>query len=489
MLAVALPAVSGFFLALNFGAFEPFVRRLVAFGEKHDWAAFNHVADLGGRLQQIWRNHRGLSASFLVHLAAVFFGASEVWIALSFMGHPVSVAEAVAIESLGQGSRAAAFVLPGGLGVQDGALDRRIRDIRHSGRRRARHGADQAGSRPDPRHPGLGRMAGAGRASACCPTANSDGRRSNPLMQPRPGFCRWLSVHGPRLGHIVPAIDKQAGRGQRVRVFCQFRRLGVGRLLCGGRARLRLCAFCRMGRARLCPNARPRRPRIVLPSPFSSRCTALEPDLYANLAGFCAQDYPSPVQIVFGVDDPADPADRRRPQACRRFSRSRSDIGDQCAAAWREPQSFEFDQYGAARRAMRCWSSPTATSSSRPIICKHIAAALAQPGVGPRDLPLPRRCRRRHLVAARRRGDRLSFPAQRAGRAQARPCRALLRLDDRAAQQDARRDRRLRSGGRPIGRRLCARRAGAAHRTDRRDPQLHRRPCLRGTIRARSHPS
>lgn len=122
MLAIALPAVSGFFLALNFGAFEPVVLRLVAFGERHHWAAFSHVVDLGGRLRQIWRNHRGLSASFLIHLAAVFFGAIEVWIALGFMGHPVSVAQAVAIESLGQGSRAAAFVLPGGLGVQDGAL-------------------------------------------------------------------------------------------------------------------------------------------------------------------------------------------------------------------------------------------------------------------------------------------------------------------------------------------------------------------------------
>jgi putative membrane protein len=122
LLAVALPAVSGFYLALNFGAFEPVVRWLVAFGEKRRWPAFNHVVDLGDRLQQIWRNHRGLSLSFFIHLVAVFAGASEVWIALLFMGHPVTLAQAVAIEGLGQGSRAAAFILPGGLGVQDGTL-------------------------------------------------------------------------------------------------------------------------------------------------------------------------------------------------------------------------------------------------------------------------------------------------------------------------------------------------------------------------------
>ena len=33
-----------------------------------------------------------------------------------------------------------------------------------------------------------------------------------------------------------------------------------------------------------------------------------EPNLYANLARFCVQDYPGPVQIVFGVSDRADPA-------------------------------------------------------------------------------------------------------------------------------------------------------------------------------------
>ncbi|MGB7078345.1 MAG: flippase-like domain-containing protein [Xanthobacteraceae bacterium] len=122
IMVIAVPAVTGFFLTLNFGAFEPVVRRLVAFGEKHQWAVFDHVADLGDRLQQIWRNHRNLLVSLGVHLVTVFFGATEVWISLFFMGHPVAPLAAIAIEALGQGSRAAAFVLPGGVGVQDGTL-------------------------------------------------------------------------------------------------------------------------------------------------------------------------------------------------------------------------------------------------------------------------------------------------------------------------------------------------------------------------------
>ncbi len=122
MLAIAVAAVAGFFLTLNFGRFEFVVWRLVAFGEKRQWAALNQVADLGAQLQQIWRNGRGLSAAFIVHLAGVIIGAAEVWVALLFMGYPVSPAAAIAIESIGQGSRAAVFVLPGGVGVQDGAL-------------------------------------------------------------------------------------------------------------------------------------------------------------------------------------------------------------------------------------------------------------------------------------------------------------------------------------------------------------------------------
>jgi ceramide glucosyltransferase len=45
-------------------------------------------------------------------------------------------------------------------------------------------------------------------------------------------------------------------------------------------------------------------PAVTVLKPLSGT----EPNLCANLARFCGQDYPSPVQIIFGVDDPADPA-------------------------------------------------------------------------------------------------------------------------------------------------------------------------------------
>jgi putative membrane protein len=122
LVAIAVPAVTGFFLTLKFGASDSVVRWLTAFGEKRQWRAFDHVVDIGARLQEIWGNYRGLAESFVIHIVTIFLGSIEVWIALKFMNYPVGVMEAVAIESLGQGSRSAAFVLPGGMGVQDGAL-------------------------------------------------------------------------------------------------------------------------------------------------------------------------------------------------------------------------------------------------------------------------------------------------------------------------------------------------------------------------------
>ncbi|MGK7889002.1 MAG: lysylphosphatidylglycerol synthase domain-containing protein [Leptolyngbyaceae cyanobacterium] len=45
--------------------------------------------------------------------------AGETWLALRFLNHPVGLGEAIALESLGQAIRSAAFLIPGGLGVQE----------------------------------------------------------------------------------------------------------------------------------------------------------------------------------------------------------------------------------------------------------------------------------------------------------------------------------------------------------------------------------
>ena len=64
----------------------------------------------------------GADGGFTTAAAGWVAGAGEAWLALRLLGHPIGIAEAIALESLSQGARAAAFVIPGGLGVQDGSL-------------------------------------------------------------------------------------------------------------------------------------------------------------------------------------------------------------------------------------------------------------------------------------------------------------------------------------------------------------------------------
>ena len=56
------------------------------------------------------------------HLLSAFTRALETWIVLRMMGTPIGVMDAVMIEGLAGAFRTAAFLLPGGLGVQEGAL-------------------------------------------------------------------------------------------------------------------------------------------------------------------------------------------------------------------------------------------------------------------------------------------------------------------------------------------------------------------------------
>ena len=59
-----------------------------------------------------------LFRSFVAYIVA----AGEIWLALYFLGHPVSVAEAILIDALTHAVSSAAFVVPAALGVQEGGF-------------------------------------------------------------------------------------------------------------------------------------------------------------------------------------------------------------------------------------------------------------------------------------------------------------------------------------------------------------------------------
>jgi uncharacterized membrane protein YbhN (UPF0104 family) len=77
---------------------------------------------LDQRVRDLYRRRGALIEAGLWRFAGWVAGAGEVWLILLGLGHPIDFASAVMLESLGQVARTAAFVIPGGLGVQDGVL-------------------------------------------------------------------------------------------------------------------------------------------------------------------------------------------------------------------------------------------------------------------------------------------------------------------------------------------------------------------------------
>ena len=111
--------LAGFFAAQRFGGAKLFDRLLMALAAKLGWSALANRASLHDNLVRIYADLPRLLAAIVVHLGVWFFGVLEVLVALRLMGFPIGYGEALAIESVGQAVRAAAFLMPGALGVQE----------------------------------------------------------------------------------------------------------------------------------------------------------------------------------------------------------------------------------------------------------------------------------------------------------------------------------------------------------------------------------
>lgn len=79
-------------------------------------------SELDRAIADIYRQRRILAVAFFWRLLGWVVGAGEIWIALWALDAPVSVWDAIILESLLQLVRGVAFIVPAALGVQEGAL-------------------------------------------------------------------------------------------------------------------------------------------------------------------------------------------------------------------------------------------------------------------------------------------------------------------------------------------------------------------------------
>lgn len=117
----AVIALGGFYIVQRYGGARAIDRALILLSSRVTSNA-QRTAEPGFQLAMdvIWNGRQSyIVMALLVHAFAWTFGTLEVWFALHFMGWPVTLEQAVVLESLGASISIAAFLIPGSWGVQE----------------------------------------------------------------------------------------------------------------------------------------------------------------------------------------------------------------------------------------------------------------------------------------------------------------------------------------------------------------------------------
>lgn len=117
-----------FFLVQRFSLSSATTRRFgrmrigARFARRLD-SALDHIRDVDERLVEFYTRRLGRFGCTLgLGFANWFLGALEVYLALRFLGHPVSFTDAWIIEAVAQLVRAGTFFIPASIGAQEGAF-------------------------------------------------------------------------------------------------------------------------------------------------------------------------------------------------------------------------------------------------------------------------------------------------------------------------------------------------------------------------------
>jgi glycosyltransferase 2 family protein len=121
-LVLMVPLGIAFILVQRAGIFETVSRILNKLAAGRLDGAIRHSLRIDRAVRTMYQRRSAVVACFLWQLIAWIAGAGEMWLAMYFLGHSLSVLQAIALEALIQAVSSAAFVVPAAIGVQEGGF-------------------------------------------------------------------------------------------------------------------------------------------------------------------------------------------------------------------------------------------------------------------------------------------------------------------------------------------------------------------------------
>ncbi len=131
LLAASLPVIVLLVALMRYGSVFDWLRRLGArliggvnavTGANASIGFGSGAAGIDAAIRASCRAHGRLVRSIAWQFAGLLSGTVETWLALRWIGHPIGVVEAIALESLTQAVRNFVFLVPAGVGVQEASL-------------------------------------------------------------------------------------------------------------------------------------------------------------------------------------------------------------------------------------------------------------------------------------------------------------------------------------------------------------------------------
>jgi putative membrane protein len=121
LLVVAALAVAGVVGAGLWFAPGLVVKTVERFADRLPEGAAAEAGAVHAAIEAVWSRKARVLAGFVTHLASWILGAAWGWVALWLLGAPAPLSTVVALEALICAARAAGFMVPNAVGVQEGA--------------------------------------------------------------------------------------------------------------------------------------------------------------------------------------------------------------------------------------------------------------------------------------------------------------------------------------------------------------------------------